>query len=75
MKSKAITIVGVLFVLLGLVALVHPTIKMPAKQTEVQIGSVKTPMETRRVFDVPPITSVIFVLCGGFLIYLGPRHT
>lgn len=73
MNLKSLTIAGILAILLGVAAFVHPRIMMPAKKDEVQIGPMKTIVETRRIIEVPPILSGLALIAGCGLIYLGRR--
>jgi hypothetical protein len=75
MKLNSFSVIGVLLVLLGLAALVHPEIKKPAKREEIQIGPMKVPVETRRIFTVPPALGGIIIVCGAGLVFLGARRT
>jgi hypothetical protein len=74
MKDKPFAIAGMLFVVLGIAALVHPRILMPGKQGDVQVRGQRMIVETRRVVTIPPILSGFFVLAGGGLIFLSVRQ-
>lgn len=74
MKNKPFVAVGILFVVLAAVALVHPQFLMPGEKHEVKIGSQEVIMETRRVVIIPRVLSGCLVLAGGFLIYAGFRR-
>lgn len=75
MKFNFFTIFGVLLVVLGLAALVHPEFKMPAKREELEIGPMRVPVETRRIVTVPPIVGGLIIVCGAGLVFLGARKT
>jgi hypothetical protein len=74
-KSNMFTITGILLVVAGLVALVHPEIKMPAKREELKIGGMKVPVETRRIVAVPAVLGGLIIVCGGGLAFLGGRKS
>lgn len=71
MKIHPFAAFGLLLIILGIASLVHPNIPMPAKKTEVQIGSTKAIMETRRIIEVPTILGGLLVFAGGALGFLG----
>lgn len=75
MKLNFFSVLGVLLVVLGLAALLHPEFKMPAKREEIEIGPMKVPVETRRIFTVPPVLSGIIIVCGAGMMFLGARRT
>ncbi|MGH9711805.1 MAG: hypothetical protein ACRD5M_00695 [Candidatus Acidiferrales bacterium] len=75
MKLNIFSIIGVLLVVLGLAALMHPEVKLPAKHEEIQIGPMEVPVETRRVFTVPPVVGGIIIVCGAGLVFLGARKS
>jgi len=71
--NRATTLVGAVFILLGLAALIHPRVEMPARKTEVQVVGQRLLIETRRIVTIPPILSGFLVIAGLGLILLGPR--
>jgi hypothetical protein len=73
MKFNFLIIVGTLLAALGLAALLHPDIPMPAKRDELQIGPMKVPIETRRIITVPPVVGGLILACGAGLVLLGAR--
>lgn len=72
MKTTTI-VIGAVLMVLGIAALVHPRLDMPAKKTEVQVLGQKLLVETRRVVEIPPILSGLLIVAGVGLIVLGPR--
>jgi hypothetical protein len=73
MKFNFLIIVGILLAALGLATLLHSDIPMPAKRDELQIGSMKVPIETRRIITVPPVVSGLILVCGAGLVFFGAR--
>jgi hypothetical protein len=67
-------VVGILLVIAGMVLLIHPNIPMRSQRSEVQIGSMRTILETRRVVSVPKMASWIVMACGGVLTIWGARR-
>jgi hypothetical protein len=74
MKLNLLTVVGVLVIGLGIAALVHRQIVMPASKQEVEIDNRKVIIETRRVIAIPPVLGGLIILCGAGLVLQGARR-
>jgi hypothetical protein len=74
-KFNFFVIFGILLAVLGLAALLHPEIKMPAKREVLQIGPTKVPVETRRIVSVPPVVGGLIIVCGAGVVFLGARKS
>ena len=74
MKFNSLTIFGVLFVVLGIAALAHPNVVMPAKKQELEIAGNKVIMETRRIITVPTVLGVLLVIAGGAALLLSQSN-
>jgi hypothetical protein len=68
-------VVGLVLVVAGIVLLFHPNIPMPAKKSELHVGSTRAIIETRRIVSVPKAASWIVIGCGGLLVLLGARRS
>jgi hypothetical protein len=75
MGTKAFVVLGVLFVLGGLAALIHPRSLLPAQKSDTTIGSDRYIIETRRIVTVPPIVGALPLIIGAGLIFLGTRKS
>jgi hypothetical protein len=64
---------GVLFLVLGVIALIHPNFALPGKTDEVTIANQKVLIETRRIISIPRLASAIEVALGIGLILVGSR--
>jgi hypothetical protein len=64
---------GVLFLVLGVVALIHPNFALRGKKDEVMIADQKVLIETRRIISIPRLASGIEVVLGIGLIFFGSR--
>lgn len=73
MKFHPIAIVGILLVALGIAALIHPQVAMPAKKQEIQVGEGKAIIETRRIVTFPKPFSVLLILAGAGQVFLTCR--
>jgi hypothetical protein len=67
-------IVGLILVIAGIVLLFHPNVPMPAKKSELHVGSTRAIIETRRIVSVPKTASWIVIGCGGVLLLFGARR-
>jgi hypothetical protein len=65
MKFHPIAIVGILLMAAGIAALIHPQVAMPAKTQEVDVGTGKAIIETRRIVTFPRGFSVLLILAGA----------
>ena len=74
MKVTAYTIFGILFFLLGVVALIHPNFVLPGKKTQVTIAGQQVLMETSRVVSIPRPASAVEVVLGLGLVFFGSRR-
>jgi len=70
---KLFTVIGVLFILAGLAALVHPRVKMPARNTEVTLVGQKLIIKTQRIITIPAVVGGLFIVAGAGLILLDTR--
>jgi hypothetical protein len=65
MRFHPIAIVGILLVAAGIATLIHPQVAMPAKKQEIQVGTGKAIIETRRIVTFPRPFSVLLILAGA----------
>jgi hypothetical protein len=70
MKFHPIAIVGMLLVAAGIATLIHPQLAMPAKKQEIQVGTGKAIIETRRIVTFPRAFSVLLILAGAGQVFL-----
>ncbi|HXN73517.1 MAG TPA: hypothetical protein VN861_13300 [Candidatus Acidoferrales bacterium] len=73
MKIHPFAVIGALLVAAGIAALIHPSLSMPSRKNEIQIGSVKTIVETTRIIQIPGVFGVLLIIAGGSLIFLSTR--
>jgi hypothetical protein len=64
-------VVGVILILLGVAALIHPQISYRTDERDIQVGTMTARMETRRIFRFPRIVSGMAVLSGVAITLLG----
>ncbi len=74
MKKFFLTL-GVVLMLLGAGTLIHPELKMPADQREVNVEGQKLIINTRRIVTVPAVLSGIVLVAGVALVFAGARKS
>ncbi len=65
MRFHPIAIVGILLVAAGIATLIHPQVAMPGHKEEVQVGTGKAIIETRRIVTFPWPFSVLLIVAGA----------
>lgn len=71
--KRFVVVLGILFLLLGVAAQVHPDISYH-QQTEVaKIGSIKATMDEEKVTHIPMLATVALLASGVVLVSLGSR--
>jgi uncharacterized membrane protein HdeD (DUF308 family) len=73
MKIHPFIVIGVLLIVAGIAALIHPNLSMPSKKRELQISGEKVIMETTRIVEIPKVFGVLLMIAGGSLIFLSTR--
>ncbi len=74
MKKLFVTL-GVVLMLIGAATLIHPELKMPADQREVNVEGQKLIINTRRIVTVPAVLSGIVIVAGVALVFAGARKS
>ncbi len=75
MKIHPFVVIGILLIAAGIAALIHPNLSMPSKKSEIQIGALKTIIETTRIIEIPKVFSVLLIIAGSSLVFLSTRKT
>ena len=70
---KPISIVGVLLILFGVVALVYQGITYPTRETVVDIGPLHATADREKTVPLPPVVGAIAVAGGVVLLIAGGR--
>ena len=74
MKRIAIAL-GILLVILGLVAFLHPNFEYHKHEELAKIGPVTATVDKQETATVPPLVAAVLVIAGAVLIILGPKLT
>jgi hypothetical protein len=70
---KPISLVGIVLIVLGLVALVYQGITYTKRDTIVDIGPVHATAEREHTLPLPPIVGIVSVAAGVILLVAGRR--
>lgn len=70
---KPIAIVGLVFVVCGVVALVYQGITYTSHDTVIDIGPIHATADRQRTFPLPPIVGIAAVAGGVVLLITGGR--
>jgi len=68
---KAATIIGVVLIVLGIIALVYKGIPTKSERDVVRVGPMETTVETRKVIEVPPVVAGLGIAGGVILVVVG----
>jgi hypothetical protein len=71
---RPISLVGVVLIVLGLVALVYQRITYTKRDTIVDIGPIHATAEREHIVPLPPIVGIVSVAAGVVLLVAGRRR-
>lgn len=72
MKRFAI-VLGVLFLILGVIGLVHPSFNYHQQEEVAKIGPIKATVNEEKTAQIPAAASIALLVAGLALVLLGPR--
>ena len=70
---KAIAIVGIVLIVLGIVALAYQGISYTTKEKVVDLGPLKVEAEKQKTIPLPPVLGVLAIGAGVVLVVVGAR--
>ena len=70
---KAATVIGVLLIVLGIIALAYQGITYTTRETVVDIGPIKASVEKEKTIPLPPILGGLALVGGIVLVVVGAR--
>ncbi len=70
---KPITLIGVILIILGIVALAYQGISYTKKDKVVDLGPLKVETEKKETIPLPPVLGVIAVVGGIVLVVVSAR--
>ena len=71
--KRLVLILGVVFLLLGIVALLHPDFDYHKREELAKIGPVTATVEKSERTTVPPAAAVALLVAGAVLIAISPK--
>jgi hypothetical protein len=72
---KPISIVGVLLIVFGIVALIYQGITYTKRETVIDIGPLKATTERQKTLPVPPVVGGLALVGGIVLLVAGGRKS
>jgi hypothetical protein len=70
---KPLTIVGIILIALGVIALAYQGITYTTKERVVEIGPLKVDKEKEKTIPLPPVLGGVAVAAGVVLLIVGAR--
>jgi hypothetical protein len=70
---KAVTIVGIILIVLGVIALAYQGITYTTKERVVEIGPLKVDAEKEKTIPLPPVLGGVAVAAGVVLMIVAAR--
>jgi hypothetical protein len=71
--KRLVIVLGVLFLILGVVGLVHPAFNYHQQEEVAKIGPIKATVDEQKTAQIPAAVSVTLLVAGVVLVLLGPR--
>lgn len=72
MKSST-TLIGIIFIILGVLALTYQTVTYTKRENVAQIGDVNITADTQKSISFPPILGGLSVVAGIVLVIIGRK--
>ncbi len=72
---KPLVVVGILFLVLGVVALAYQGFSYTTKEKVLEVGPVQVTSETRKTVPLPPVLGGAALAVGLVLILVGSRRS
>jgi len=70
---RPVTLVGIVLIVLGLVALAYQGITYTTQEKVVDLGPLKVEAERQKTIPLPPVVGVVAVAAGLVLVFIGRR--
>ena len=71
--KRFVIILGVIFLVLGVVGLVHPSFSYHQQEEVAKLGPIKATVEEEKTAQIPAAVSIVLLAAGIGLVLLGPR--
>jgi hypothetical protein len=73
MRSKVMTIVGIVLIVAGSLALLYRGIPYTSRDVIVDVGPIKATAETKKTWPIHPVLGGLAIASGAVLIIVGSR--
>ena len=71
--KRFVILLGVLFLILGVIGIVHPTFNYHQQEEVAKFGPIKATVDQQKTAQIPAAASVALLVAGVVLVLLGPR--
>ena len=71
--KRFVMLLGLVFLILGVIGLVHPTFTYHQQEEVAKIGPVKATVNEEKTAQIPVAASVAFLVAGVVLVLVAPR--
>lgn len=71
--KRFVILLGVLFLIFGVIGLVHPTFNYHQQEEVAKIGPIKATVNEEKTAQIPAAASIAFLVAGLVLVLVGPR--
>ena len=72
---KALALVGVVLIVLGIIALAYQGITYTTREKVIDLGPLKASVEKQKTIPLPPLLGGLAVAAGVFLVWVGARRS
>jgi hypothetical protein len=71
--KRAVIILGIVLLALGLAAVLHPTYTYHKQEQVAKIGAFQATVDEERTAQIPPLAIASVIVCGLALVLIGSR--
>ena len=71
--KRVVIILGVIFLVLGVIGLVHPVFNYHQQEEVAKIGPIKATVNEEKSLEIPPAVSITLLVAGIGHVVFGPR--
>ena len=71
--KRALLAIGILLMLLGIAAVLHPTYTYHQTQQVAKIGAFQATVDEEKIREIPPLATVTLLVSGIILVLIGSR--
>jgi hypothetical protein len=71
--KRFVILLGVIFLVFGVIGLVHPNFNYHKQEEVAKIGPIKATVDEEKTAQIPAAVSITSLISGILLVVLGPR--